>query len=80
MLNICNVWYFLVIGNIMEVLYGKKNGLSFFISPVVKFRETYIDPYVIEEEISNNIDVFDCLIDNDSLRKYLKLFVKKAQF
>lgn len=70
----------MVIGNIMEVLYGKKNGLSFFISPVVKFRETYIDPYVIEEEISNNIDVFDCLIDNDSLRKYLKLFVKKAQF
>lgn len=58
--------------NIMEVLYGKKNGLSFFISPVVKFRETYIDSYVIEEEISNNIDVFDCLIDNDSLRKYLK--------
>lgn len=56
----------------MEVLYGKKNGLSFFISPVVKFRETYIDPYVIEEEISNNIGVFDCLIDNDSLRKYLK--------
>ncbi len=56
----------------MEVLYGKKNGLSFFISPVVKFRETYIDSYVIEEEISNNIDVFDCLIDNDSLRKYLK--------
>lgn len=59
----------------MEVLYGNMNGLSFAISPVVKFRETYIGPYIlqgdevkfgkdapIEEEIKNNENVLGYVV------------------
>lgn len=59
----------------MEVLYGNMNGLSFAISPVVKFRETYIGHYIlqgdevkfgkdapIEEEIKNNENVLGYVV------------------
>ena len=59
----------------MEILYGKKNEVSFAVSPVVKYRESYIGPYIlqgnesefgrdasIEEEIKNNRDVLGYVI------------------
>lgn len=54
----------------MEVLYGKMNDVSFMVSAVVKYRESYVGPYVlygdeekfgrtspIEQEIKENPDV-----------------------
>lgn len=31
----------------MDVLYGKMNDVSFMVSAVVKYRESYVGPYVL---------------------------------
>lgn len=59
----------------MEVLYGKVDNISFMVSAVVRYRESYVGPYVlrgdeemfgrtspIEQEISENPDVYGYVI------------------